>query len=300
MRKRLQFALLLASSFASYAQNYVDIANLSYSITPQNDFENSSESTGIEELEFQFTFPKVLDEKNTFISTLLVESNSLRLDPTLNTKTTLASLGLALGFNHKYSDRLAITYLVIPKLATDLNAMTGRGFQLGALALATLKKNEHFNWKLGLYANTEEFGPFLVPYVGFYYLSPSKRFEAYITTINGDLNYMLTDKLNIGGDVNGLTSSYALGEPVLNTQNPYFVKNTTEFFAYVRYPVAKNLFLKAKAGYSITRTYKVFEENDKVDLGLSLFFIGDDRDQLNTPLAKGALFKLELLYRFPL
>ncbi|WP_442845628.1 DUF6268 family outer membrane beta-barrel protein [Leeuwenhoekiella sp. H156] len=300
MRKYLPFALLLAISFTSYAQNYVDIANLSYSITPQNDFENSNQSTAVSELEFQFTFPKVLDEKNTFISTLLVESNTLRIDPTIPQEYTFASLGLALGFNHRYSDRLAITYLVIPKLATQLDAMTGRGFQLGGLALATLKKNENFSWKFGLYANTEEFGPFLVPYAGFYYLSPSKRFEAYITTINGDINYMLSDKLNIGGDVNGLTSSYALGDPVFNTENVYFVKNTTEFFAYLRYPVAKNLFLKAKAGYSITRTYKAFEEGDQVDLGLSLFFLGDDRNQLNTPLAKGALFKLELLYRFPL
>jgi len=31
------------------------------------------------------------------------------------------------------------------------------------------------------------------------------------------------------------------------------------FFAYVRYTVAKHLFLKAKAGYAITRSYKVFE-----------------------------------------
>lgn len=300
MRTSLLLLLLIGSTSVINAQNYVDIANLSYSITPQNNFENSNQSTSVEELEFQFTFPKVLDDKNTFISTLLVESNSLRLDPTLDSKTTLASLGVALGFNHRYSDRLAITYLVIPKLATDLNAMTGRGFQLGALALATLKKNDNFNWKFGLYANSEEFGPFLVPYAGFYYLSPSKRFEAYITTINGDLNYMLTDKLNLGGDVNGLTSSYALGDPFQSTENAYFVKNTTEFFAYLRYPLAKNLFLKAKAGYSITRTYKVFEENDQVDLGLSLFFIGDDRNQLNTPLDKGALFKLELLYRFPL
>ena len=300
MRTSLLFAVILCTASILNAQNYVDIANLSYSITPQNNFENSNQSTSIDELEFQFTFPKVLDDRNTFISTLLLESNSLKIDPTLDSKTTLASLGLALGFNHKYSDRLAITYLIIPKIATDLQAMTGRGFQLGGLALATFKKNENFNWKFGLYANSEEFGPFLVPYAGFYYLSTNKRFEAYITTINGDINYMLTDKLNLGGDVNGLTSSYALGDPFQSTENAYFVKNTTEFFAYLRYPVAKNLFIKAKAGYSITRTYKVFEENDQVDLGLSLFFIGDDRNQLNTPLDKGALFKLELLYRFPL
>ncbi|MDP5045353.1 MAG: DUF6268 family outer membrane beta-barrel protein, partial [Leeuwenhoekiella sp.] len=210
------------------------------------------------------------------------------------------SLSLALGFNHKYSDRLAITYLIIPKIASDLNLITSDGFQLGGLALATLKKNENFSWKMGLYANTEEFGLFLVPYAGFYYLSPSKRFEAYITTINGDINYMLTDKINIGGDVNGLTSSYALSDPYFGSTTEYFAKNTTEFFAYLRYPLYKGLYLKAKAGYSITRTYKVFEESDQVDLGLSLFYLGDDRNQLNTPLAKGALFKLELLYRFNL
>ena len=296
--RTLLVALLV--TITSQAQNYIDLANLSYSTTPQNYFENSEESTAVNELEFQFTFPKVLDEKNTFISNVMIESNALRLDPTYRKKTTLASLSLALGFNHKYSDRLAITYLIIPKIASDLDLITSDGFQLGGLALATLKKNENFSWKMGLYANTEEFGLFLVPYAGFYYLSPSKRFEAYITTINGDINYMLTDKINIGGDVNGLTSSYALSDPYFGSTTEYFAKNTTEFFAYLRYPLYKGLYLKAKAGYSITRTYKVFEESDQVDLGLSLFYLGDDRNQLNTPLAKGALFKLELLYRFNL
>ena len=150
MRIYVLFVLLLLSSGLVYAQNYIDIANLSYSITPQNAFENSSEQTNVEELEFQFTFPKVLDEKNTFISTLLLESNRLRLDPAVSQKTTLASLRIALGFNHKYSNRLAITYLVIPKLAVNLDAISGNGFQLGLLALATLKKNEHFSWKFGL------------------------------------------------------------------------------------------------------------------------------------------------------
>ncbi|MFI8379750.1 DUF6268 family outer membrane beta-barrel protein [Leeuwenhoekiella sp. NPDC079379] len=294
------FLIALLVSVTVQAQNYIDLANLSYSTTPQNDFENSEESTTVNELEFQFTFPKVLDEKNTFISNVMIESNALRLDPAYNKKTTLASLSLALGFNHKYSDRLAITYLLIPKIASDLELITSDGFQLGGLALATLKKNENFSWKMGLYANTEEFGLFLVPYAGFYYLSPSKRFEAYITTINGDINYMLTDKINIGGDVNGLTSSYTLSDPYFGSTKEYFAKNTTEFFAYLRYPLYKGLYLKAKAGYSITRTYKVFEESDQVDLGLSLFYLGDDRNQLNTPLAKGALFKLELFYRFNL
>ena len=300
MRTIILSCLLLFSIPVCFAQNYIDLANLSYSVTPQNQFEEQDAQTQVEELEFQFTYPQVLDDKNTLIANIMVESNALRLDPALTQRTTLASLGLALGLNHRYSEKLAITYLIIPKIATDLDHITSQGFQLGGLALATLKRNENLNYKFGLYANTEEFGLFLVPYVGFYYLSPSKRFEAYITTINGDINYMLTDKINIGGDVNGLTSSYALSEPYFGTSSEYFAKNTTEFFAYLRYPVAKGLYLKAKAGYSITRTYKVFEQDDKVALGLSLFYLGDDRNQLNTPLQKGALFKLELLYRFQL
>ncbi|MDP5045354.1 MAG: hypothetical protein NWQ06_10305, partial [Leeuwenhoekiella sp.] len=64
--RNLLVALLV--TITSQAQNYIDLANLSYSTTPQNDFENSEESTAVNELEFQFTFPKVLDEKNTFIS----------------------------------------------------------------------------------------------------------------------------------------------------------------------------------------------------------------------------------------
>ncbi|MEH6656512.1 DUF6268 family outer membrane beta-barrel protein [Leeuwenhoekiella marinoflava] len=300
MRIIFQIVFFVLGTPLLQAQNYIDLANLSYSITPQNQFEDRDAQTQVEEVEFQFTFPQVLDDKNTFIANVMLESNALRLDPELTQRTTLTSLGLAFGFNHKYSDKLAITYLVIPKIASDLEHITSQGFQLGGLALATLNRNENLNYKIGLYANTEAFGLFLVPYIGFYYLSPSKRFEAYITTINGDINYMLTDKLHIGGDVNGLTSSYALANPYFGTSPEYFAKNTTEFFVYLRYPISKGLYFKAKAGYAITRTHKVFEQDDKVALGLSLFYLGDDRNQLNTPLQKGALFKFELLYRFQL
>ena len=50
-------------------------------------------------------------------------------------------------------------------------------------------------------------------------------------------------------------------------------------------------------GYAISRNYKVYDANDKIDLALSSIYFGDDRTQLNERFKDGSIFKVELFYR---
>lgn len=59
MRIYILSGMLFFSIQINFAQDYIDLANLSYSLTPQNQFESSNAQTQVEELEFQFTFPQV-------------------------------------------------------------------------------------------------------------------------------------------------------------------------------------------------------------------------------------------------
>jgi hypothetical protein len=43
--------------------------------------------------------------------------------------------------------------------------------------------------------------------------------------------------------------------------------------------------------------YKIYSADNKIDLALISFYLGDDRTQLNERFKDGAIFKVELLYR---
>ncbi len=51
------------------------------------------------------------------------------------------------------------------------------------------------------------------------------------------------------------------------------------------------------AGVSLGRSFRVYENDDKIDFGLSLFRFGDDRAPLNTDFANGLFYRAELAYR---
>jgi hypothetical protein len=280
------------------AQNYFDIGSISYANTPSNKFENSSEQTKLEELELKLIFPVVIDEKNVLLTGLYANRTQVELDPDISGNINLNSIGLVLGLNHTYSEKWSATYMVLPKISSDLNGLSGKDFQLGLLSLFNYTKRSDLKYKIGLYANTERYSLSVLPLLGLYYQSPDKKFEANFTLpISADVNYQLFEKTKVGLNFDGFGSSYNLNKRLYINRDTYAVKTSNELFAYLMFQLGESFYVKPKLGYSIFRTYKVFENNDKVDFSVGPFYVGDNRSQLNTNFEDGAIFKIEMLYR---
>ena len=280
------------------AQNYFDIGSISYANTPSNKFENSSEQTGVEELELKLNFPVVIDEKNVLLTGLYANRIQVKLDPDFSGNTNLNTIGLVLGLNHTYSEKWSATYMILPKISSDLNELSGKDFQLGLLSLFNYTKRSDLKYKIGLFANTERYSLSLLPLLGLYYQSPDKKLEANLTLpISADVNYQLFEKTKVGLNFDGLGSSYNVNKRLYIDKDTYAVKSSNELFAYLMFQLGTSFYVKPKLGYSIFRTYKVFENNDKVDLSVASFYLGDNRTQLNTNFEDGAIFKIELVYR---
>lgn len=280
------------------AQNYFDIGSISYANTPSNKFENSSEQTGVEELELKLNFPVVIDEKNVLLTGLYANRIQVKLDPDFSGNTNLNTIGLILGLNHTYSEKWSATYMILPKISSDLNELSGKDFQLGLLSLFNYTKRSDLKYKIGLFANTERYSLSLLPLLGLYYQSPDKKLEANLTLpISADVNYQLFEKTKVGLNFDGLGSSYNVNKRLYIDKDTYAVKSSNELFAYLMFQLGTSFYVKPKLGYSIFRTYKVFENNDKVDFSVGPFYIGDNRTQLNTNFEDGAIFKIEMVYR---
>ncbi len=280
------------------AQNYIDIARFSYANTPLNSFENISEQTKVEEFGLQLTFPIVLSEKTVILTGLSADRSRLKLDPDFSGHTSLNKIRLQFGLNQVHSEKWTGTYILLPSVASDFESISKEDFQIGLLTLFTFTKKENLKYKIGFYTNTEKYGPLFVPLFGLYYMSPNKKFESTLLLPGqADFNYQLAKKTALGINFDGMTSSYNLRESIYTPKGQYVVRSSNELYTYLQFQIGKSLVAKTKLGYSISRTYKVFNNDEKVDLSLASLYFGDDRTQLNTNFEKGAIFRVELLYR---
>ena len=295
MKKSSILLILICLSFSSIAQDYVDLARFHYSTTPDNDFDSILGKSNIIEYGADITLPIQLNDSSAILTGLYLEQIKTRLHPQSDYET-FSTINLKIGYNRKHSKKWSGTYLLLPKISSNFKELTGKDFQLGALLLMKYNKKENLKYNLGLYYNNELFGPFFVPLLGFYYTSSDKKLEINTTLpIWADVNYRLANWLNIGSNFTAFVRSYNMGN-----YNAYTVKKTNEIFGYLQFNIKKSILIQTKAGYSIGRSYKAYDENEKVSWGMSAFRFGDNRSVLNPTFNDGLVFKVRLIYRYHL
>lgn len=293
MLQKIFLLLLLLPTF-SQAQSYVDLLKIGYGNTFSNEFEGTDENTNVKNFDADLTFPVVLNEKNALITGVVYSRNRLELfpnaDPT-SLHSTILKLGLATTYNNIWSS----TLVFLPKVASDYANISSDDFYFGGFALLKKKKNEHLTYRLGLYASTEAFGLFSTPIFGWYYLSPSSKFEMDVSLpISVDINYTF-GATTLGLDYYGIGRSFRITE---NNADVYTDVSSLEFASYFQYNAfEKSVLLRAKFGYS-SNNYELYENGETIDLGLSAFAFGDDRTRLNPELAGSFFIRFEAVYRF--
>jgi Domain of unknown function (DUF6268) len=298
MKKAKFIILLLFLVINAYSQKYVDIVKFYNNGSALNYFENSDSSTRIKELGIDITLPILLNPSDAFLTGLIYERTQTKLFES-EPEETFSILGIRAGLSKKHSDKWSGTYILIPKFASDFEGITSKDFQLGAIVLLKYNKRENLNYKLGAYYNSEFFGPIFVPLFGLYYLSSDKKFETNLTLpFMADANYKLHDRVNIGVNFSGLVRSYHLSQIPEGNNEGYVVKASNELFSYLKFNLSKELSIQTKLGYSVGRSYRVYDESDKITFGSILIRVGDDRQQLNTDFANGWVYQATLLYRF--
>ena len=292
--------LYCLNTFFIFSQNYVDLLKVNFNTTNFNTFDSSSSKTQVNELMVDFTIPIKLNEKTSLISGLIYENIQTKLFEDGNVKT-FGSTTLKVGANKLINDRWSATAVLLPKIASDYKSISGKDIQFGAIGIMKYKKSDNKNFKFGLYYNSELFGPFFVPMIGMYYLSPNKKFETNIMLpLQADVNYKLIPFINFGLNFNGQIRSYHLTDVTPSFKSTYIARSTNELYAYLKFNATNNISITIKVGQSIGRTYNVFDEGDKVTFGLPATFIGGKRQQLNTNFSNGMIFQGTLLYRFNL
>ena len=282
-----------------FAQDYVDLVRFRYDNTPLNQFDSSTASTRVQEIALDATLPIVLKNGNAIITGFDLQSLKTKVNPSYPDVTSVYTVLLKLGVNLKHSEKWSGTYMFLPKLSSDLKEISSKDFQYGAYVLIKYQKNPNLKYQFGMYYNSELFGPFFVPLLGLYYMSPSKKLEINATLpVWADINYRLKPWLRVGFSFSAFVRSFNINEPQFVESGEYLVKSTNEPMLYLQFEPTKSLIIQTKLGYSIGRRYAIYDETDKVTFGLSAFRFGGDQNQLNSNFDDGLVFEARLLYRF--
>jgi hypothetical protein len=283
---------------SAWGQEYVDVVKLNYNNTTQNTFVYSEVASQIMELDLETTVPIVLNSRTNFITGFIFERIETQLFEDGATEN-FGSFNLKIGMNRVHSEKWSGTYVLVPKIASDFEQISTNDFQLGGFALLKYRKNSSTSYKIGLYTNSELFGPWVVPLFGIYYLSPSKRFEANVTApVSADFNYALHSKFAVGFNYAGMVRTYHLTNVTSTGDDGYVERATNEVAGYLKFNLTQRLGLITRFGHSLGRHYRVYDEDDKITIGFPLTYIGDDREQLNTDIKDGWVYQFLLIYRF--
>jgi hypothetical protein len=293
-------AILLSMIINVQAQNYVDLFKVNAGTTPVNTFDSSGTASVLNEYGLDANVPVKLNEFTTFLTGLSYENFQTKLFPEQKIQS-LSALALKLGLSHNFNEKLTGTLILLPKLATNFGTIDRQDFQMGGIAFMKFKRKPNLNYRVGLYYNTESFGPLFVPLLGLYYLSKNERVEiTAMLPIAADINFKIVRLLNVGVNFNGQTKSYHTTHINPGLTSAYVVRQTNELFAYLRFNVSKNILIQAKVGQSFGRKFRVYNDHEKVDFALPLTFVNDKRRQLNTNFSDGMVFQVVFIYRFPL
>ncbi len=298
----LAIVVLLKSNFLA-AQDYVDIARVHYAGSSINSFDGTSSGSRLGEVGLDLTVPIVINERLNLLSGMIFEGIKTQLYPD-HDRETIMSFTLKAGFTWKHSDKWTGTYVFLPKVASDFKQPLARkDFQFGGIALLRYSHTNNLKYRFGIYGNTELFGPWVVPILGLYYLSPSKKFEANVTLpLTADMNYRLSPLFHVGANFFGLVRTYHLTEGVAgsDTGTGYVARSTNELYAYLRLNLGKTSVIQLKVGGSLGRSYRVYYENDQVGFGMPLAYFRDNREALNVDFEDGLIGQVVYIYRVPI
>ena len=306
--KKLLLSIFLIVLFQNvHSQNYVDLANISYAISPNNSWMSGKDANlSVATFNAKLPFKKANGDVAIFGlngSQFNISSSDKEIEyPHLYSTTIL------LGYSKILSSKMELLLMALPKLSSDLNDISKNDFQFGGIVLLKIKKSDKFKYKFGLYYNQECWGMFFTPIVGFDWQANEKLQAFGNLPINATIVYKLNDKISTGlffqapaGSFR-LSSEFSAPEPNNSFEESYFNnayihKTTQELSLFLDYYITRNIVFNFKLGHSVGRSYRMFREDDKLDLKIAAFNFGEERMQINEDFSDGLLFEFNLIYR---
>ena len=294
IKKLLIISQIILLTIASYAQQTFTIAEVNYMLSPNNSYVEKDVTSNSQYISGFVNAPIVINEKSTLLTGIRGNVWKLAYSPEQLWPETYYSLGLTLGYNHKFNEKKSFLFILLPRLNSDYRYINSNALQLGFFTTFSKRSSEKFLWKVGMYFNTEFFGPFVVPLFGLNWDIASKLNITGDLPIYAKVKYKAGNSFSTGLGYIALVSSYRLtGE----FNDAYTSRYAIEPYVFGEVKFLKQIYFNAKLGYTIGRNYPVYAKDDRLDLQLSFVKFGDDRTQLNPEILDNFFFEFGLAFK---
>lgn len=296
--------LLIFFSAEICAQNFVDLANIYWRNSPSNATEESSDKVDFNTWSMDAKIPIVLSDKLTLLPGFEIAHN--RISNSTDT-WIFSSTTLQLGAEMKWNSRFKTVFMFTPKLSTTFTGgIDSKDMQFGGAVLNTLNKNENFDWRFGVYANGELFSVMIVPLFGFNWkINENWRLKTLIP-VNLELSRIMHKRWIAGLLFIGANASYRMRRQLNpfttfpGSYQPYLDKADNNAWLYSDFYLTKNIVFNLRAGHSILRKYRFYDEDDKLGLKLGPVNLGNDRADSPVLMKNGFSFEARFIFRLPL
>ena len=288
--KKLILLPLMFICYQASTQSYLDILNINWDEGFNNSYGSGEETGRFSEFAADLTAPIVVNQNLavlTGITSEIVSVDFSNTTPDLN----VYGVGLKLGLNVTHNEKWSGTYLSIPKISADQLNFEKQNIQLGWIALLKRTVTPTQNFKFGFYTNSEIFGPFIVPLLGYYSLTDKWEINL-LAPLSAQFEYLISQQIKTGVHFKGIIKSYELNE-----MPGYLTKANNEVSWATTLQWGKIVWL-TNIGTTIGRNVRIYPDLSYMDFAISALKIGDDRVQINNDLADGFFIKTGLILRF--
>lgn len=295
---KFSIVLLLFLSFQTSAQNWIDLASVTWKVSPNNASENEATSSNLSTTTTNLKIPIVLNNNNALILGLEHQHNTItqKTEATSNT-TTFQSSMLQAGYLQNWNKKHKTLLMTMTRLNSTYQMMESNQFQFAVLALTTSKQTDNFEWKYGAYYNGEFFGSMIVPLVGFNWEMNDKWRLKTVLPINLEVSYQPNKNFRSGMFFEGINASYRTANSAGTSQ--YIEKSDNNLSVFSEIHLGKKIWIHGKVGHSILRKYRLFSDHEKVQTKVGPVNIGDDRVDTKPLFNNGMSFEIRFLYRMP-
>jgi hypothetical protein len=189
-------------------------------------------------------------------------------------------VSLPVAYVWKVNDRWKMTGSVIPRLSSDMEAVSSDDYQLGGAVLATRKGSDFFSFKFGAYYNSEFFGFFMLPLAGVEWKINDRLHLGGILPRKMVLEYKAAPgRIHLGGLFRSVTNSFR------TLPGSYIRISDNQVRFFVDAYLFANIVMNAEMGYSVFRKYKAGSRS------------GGTNDEVELSSGDRPLFRLSVAYR---
>ncbi|MBI9054015.1 MAG: hypothetical protein JEY96_09380 [Bacteroidales bacterium] len=204
---------------------------------------------------------------------------------------------LRTGYIHRFNSKQSLQVLFTPRYMSDFNASFEKSIQLGGIVMYEKIKNADFMWRIGVLYNQEFFGTYIVPVLYLDWNLTSKFKIKGLLPVYAKAYIQANENTEVGLHFIGLATSYRVDEPMF--ENAYVDRRSIDLSLFTNVHLWDNIFFEGRVGYSVSKDYGLYDEDDKIDLGMPLVNFGDDRVRLNQDFDGSPFVHLRLKYCIP-